>query len=182
MLYERGAFDAQTTQFTAAALAAFTIGLPSFVLQKVFQPVYFARFNMRAPMWFAMVSAITNIIGSLLLFPTYGHVGIAIATSIAGWVNAVLLILGLMRSGNFGLSRETSIRLMKIVISSLAMGIVLYAASNTIVELIEGRGFLIKFPIVFLAVSGGAIAYFGCLMAVGGLDLGLIKAGFRKKP
>lgn len=91
VLYERGAFTADTTQATAEALAAFAIGLPSFVLIKVLQPAFFAREDMRTPMWFSLVSLIVNVVGSLAMFPYIGHVGIAYATSIAGWANALLL-------------------------------------------------------------------------------------------
>jgi len=176
MLYERGAFDQQTTVLTAAALAAFAIGLPSFVLQKVFQPVYFARFNMRAPMWFALASAITNIVGSLLLFPIYGHVGIAIATSIAGWVNAVLLIIGLSRSGNFSLAPATTSRLVKIFVASFAMGLMLYAGGDWIKLMMTDNGFLVRFIIVMAAIGAGAMLYFGLLIASGGVNIGELKS------
>src|SRR5918999_269288 len=53
VLFERGAFSATDTPPTAAALAAFAVGLPSFVLIKVFQPAFFAREDTATPMRFA---------------------------------------------------------------------------------------------------------------------------------
>lgn len=181
MLYERGAFSAETTALTAAALAAFAIGLPSFVLLKVFQPVYFARFNMRAPMWFALISAIINIVGSLLLFPYYGHVGIAFATSIAGWVNALMLIAGLTMGGNFSLPRQSIARLTKILLASLIMGLLLYVTSGWIIDMTTNQGFLTRFAIVMAAITMGAIVYFGTLIVTGGLKLSELKSVVSKK-
>ena len=180
MLYERGAFTSQTTQLTAAALAMFAIGLPSFVLQKVFQPVYFARFNMRAPMRFALVSAITNIVGSLLLVPHFGHVGIAMATSIAGWANAILLIIGLAISGSFELPWSTAIRLLKIVMASTIMGIALFLLKDMVVDTIVGHGFFFKLAIVMAAIAFGAVVYFGVLFVSGGIGLRELKSGLSR--
>ncbi len=180
LLYQRGAFSEETTKLTAYALAAFSIGLPSFVLQKVFQPSYFARFNMRAPMWFALISAITNIIGSLYLFPIYGHVGIAISTSIAGWVNALLLMAGLWRSDGFHLTRHTIVVLVKIVIASTVMGLLLYGATGWIDAAMADNGFILRLAVVISAILVAAIVYFGVLIISGGLVLAELKSKFSR--
>ena len=67
VIYERGAFTAETTAAASSALAAFAVGLPSFVLVKILQPGFFAREDMRTPMWFSLVSLVVNAAGSLML-------------------------------------------------------------------------------------------------------------------
>ena len=57
VLFQRGSFGPPTRSQTAAALAAFALGLPAFVLIKVFSPGFFAREDTRTPMWFAGVGA-----------------------------------------------------------------------------------------------------------------------------
>ena len=54
-LFERGAFTAADTPATAYALAIFALGLPSFVLIKVFPPAYFAREDTATPMRYAVL-------------------------------------------------------------------------------------------------------------------------------
>ena len=76
---------------TAYALAAFAIGLPAFVMNKVFSPGFFAREDTKRPMMFAMTSVAVNVVGSFVLSRFIGHVGIALATALAAWVNATLL-------------------------------------------------------------------------------------------
>src|SRR5690606_36601925 len=83
VLFERGAFGALATQQTSQALIAFATGLPAYVLIRVLQPGYFAREVTLTPTAFAGVSVVVNIALSLLLFPAYLHVGIAIATSVS---------------------------------------------------------------------------------------------------
>ena len=82
---------ADDTAATASALIAFAVGLPAFVMIKVFSPGFFAREDTRTPMIFAAISVAVNMTGSLLLFPHYAQTGIALATTAAGWVNAILL-------------------------------------------------------------------------------------------
>ena len=96
-LFERGAFTAADTPATAYALAIFALGLPSFVLIKVFQPAYFAREDTATPMRYAVVGLTANTLGSIALFFLFRrlglmpHLGIAVATTLGGWLNAGLL-------------------------------------------------------------------------------------------
>lgn len=92
VLFERGAFSATDTKAAALALSGFAIGLPAFVLVKIIQPGFFAREDTRTPFIYAAVGVVVNIILSLTYFPIYGHVAIAVATSIAGWVTLILLM------------------------------------------------------------------------------------------
>jgi putative peptidoglycan lipid II flippase len=131
VLFERGAFAATDTAATAAALAAFAFGLPSFVLIKVFQPVFFAREDTTTPMRFAAVNLAVNVAGSIILFFLFEavglmpHVGIAIATSGAGWINALLLGAVLIRRGDFAADGRLKRNLPLILFASVAMGVAL---------------------------------------------------------
>src|SRR6185312_5236245 len=120
-----GAFDALATVETSKTLIWFAAGLPAYVLIRVLQPGFFAREDTLTPTWFAGISAIINIAVSLLLFPFLQHVGIAIATSLAAWANAVLLAIWLGRRGHFSLPRQEWWRHRLIIAASVAMAIVL---------------------------------------------------------
>jgi peptidoglycan biosynthesis protein MviN/MurJ (putative lipid II flippase) len=67
-LFERGAFTAADTPATAYALAIFALGLPSFVLIKVFSPAYFAREDTATPMRYATLSLTLNTVARLHYF------------------------------------------------------------------------------------------------------------------
>jgi len=129
-LFERGAFDAADTLKTQMALAAFAVGLPAFVLIKVFSPGFFAREDTATPMRFAAAGIAVNITGSLILFYQVGFIGIAIATSMAAWVNAGLLWLRLRGLGHYTADERLLARLPMILLASAVMGGLLWAAAT----------------------------------------------------
>ncbi len=94
-VFEHGAFTAADTLAVAPTVLAFAAGLPAFAMTKVFQPGFYAREDTKTPMRFAIISVVINIAASLLLSRWYGHVGIAMATSLAAWANAILLAISL---------------------------------------------------------------------------------------
>ena len=77
------------------------------MLIKVFSPAYFAREDTRTPMIYATISLTANTIGSIalfFLFRAYGwmpHLGIAVATTLGGFLNAGLLYATLAKRGFF---------------------------------------------------------------------------------
>jgi putative peptidoglycan lipid II flippase len=131
VLFERGAFTASDTLKTALALAAFSCGLPAFVMIKVFQPAFFAREDTATPMRFAGVNMAVNVVGSVGLFYLFQQLGwhpflgIAVATTVAAWINAVMLWWRLRQTGEFVADRRLKRNLPVIVLVSIAMGIVI---------------------------------------------------------
>jgi len=121
-IYQRGAFTAETTSQVAKALRWFAMGLPAFVLIKVLTPAFFARENTRTPMIWAGVSAIINISAGLFLFHKIGFEGLALATSIAAWVNVIGLGVLLLRSGDLTVDNRLSRHLPRMVLASSVMG------------------------------------------------------------
>lgn len=178
VLFERGAFTAADTAATAPALAAFAIGLPAFVLIKVFQPAFFAREDTKTPMRYAAVNMAVNVIGSLALFFTFKemgrppHVGIALATSIAGWVNALLLWATLRHRGDFVGDRRLLRNLPIITAASLAMGAAVWFAIPQLAPYFSAEAIL---PVQALALAAivmlGLFVFFGLTLATGVLDL-----------
>ena len=78
-LFERGAFGPVAATETAAALAAYAVGLPAFVLVKVLAPAFFARHDTRTPVKIAVVAVTVNFVLTLLLGVAlpFAYVGVA---------------------------------------------------------------------------------------------------------
>lgn len=181
ILYERGAFTADTTAMTAAALAAFATGLPAYVLIKVFSPAYFARLDMKSPMWFSIAAVVVNIVASLALFPFYGHVGIAVATSISAWLNFVLLAGVLWRRGDFRPSPTTLRRVAMIVLASVAMGAVVLGLDAALASRLASPSFPVRFATVMGVIGVAAIVYFGIVVATGAVDRAELANALRRR-
>jgi putative peptidoglycan lipid II flippase len=175
-LFQRGAFTAADVAPTAYALAIFALGLPSFVLIKVFSPAYFAREDTATPMRYAVISLTANTLGSIALFFLFRwlglmpHLGIAVATTLGGWLNAGLLYGTLVRRGILVLDSRLKGALRAIAINSLVMGAVVWLVSTYLAEMFAAPGVIPRFAGLAALVGAGLAVY-----AVGSLALGAVE-------
>ncbi len=121
VLFQRGAFDAHAAASTAGALAAFSIGLPAYVLIKVLAPAFFAREDTRTPVIVAAVCLVFNVLLILLMIGQLAHVGIALATALANWLNAAILTVLLWRRRYFQPDRRLLRRLPRMLAATAIM-------------------------------------------------------------
>jgi putative peptidoglycan lipid II flippase len=124
----RGAFTSDDARRTAEVLRQFAWGVPAFVLTKVFTPPYFARQRTKTPMAYSLTTVVINtLIGASLWFwlPTVGvdgAIGLAIATSLSGWINIFLLAGTLAREKIYRIGGRAWSRLFRLGLASLVMG------------------------------------------------------------
>jgi len=166
-LFERGAFGPHDTAAVAAALAAICAGLPGHVLEKVLGAVSFAHEDTRTPMLAALAGLATAVAGALVLFPHYGHVGVAAAIAISGWVGAALLGAILARRGWLRCDRAAARRLPRIVAATLIMGMVIFAAHDLSASLPGASGSLARLALLVLLVALGLAVYLASLELLG---------------
>jgi putative peptidoglycan lipid II flippase len=181
VLFEHGRFAAEDAARTAAALSAFALGLPAYVLIKVLAPAFFARQDTTTPVKFAALSVAANIAFSLALVVPLGHVGIALATALAAWLNAALLALGLRKRGALALDARSRRRLSRTVLATLAMAVALLLAAWALGPLFAGAlaGRALG---LFLLVAGGLVVYGALAHLFGAADLRDLRGLFRKAP
>ncbi|HEY4199474.1 MAG TPA: murein biosynthesis integral membrane protein MurJ [Devosiaceae bacterium] len=175
VLFQRGEFDAASTIETANTLIWFAAGLPAYVLIRVLQPGYFAREDTMTPTIFAGISVVINIVISLLLFPRYQHVGIAIATSVAAWANSVLLAIWLKRRGHFSLNGTEWRRHGLIIGSSILMAGLLYLLSLPLAPAFAAStSILVQLAALSLLMGVGFVFYFVLVHFSGAQPLGML--------
>lgn len=187
VLFERGAFTADDSVSTAQVLALFALGLPAFVAIKVFSPAYFAREDTKTPMRYATISLTVNTLGSIALFFLFREMGwrpqlgIAIATSIGGWLNAWLLWSGLHRRGDFEMDARFRRNLLWILIASAVMAAVLYATRGSLAPYMEAaRGFWVQASALGLLITAGLLSYGLLIVATGVLSPSQLKRFARR--
>jgi putative peptidoglycan lipid II flippase len=188
-LFERGAFTPADTPPTAYALAIFALGLPSFVMIKVFSPAYFAREDTRTPMRYAVISLTANTLGSIALFFLFRrlglmpHLGIAVATTLGGWLNAGLLYATLVKRGAFVGDARLKRTLPKILLASVLMGAVLWFAAGALASWFGAEGgILARTGGLAALVGAGLLAYAVAVLALGALDMGQLRRLARRRP
>lgn len=181
LVFERGAFTRETTLVTASVLGAFALGLPAFVLTKIFTPAFYAREDMRTPLWASLISVVINIAGSLVLFPRLGVSGIALATSLAGWISVLFLGQRLVSGGLFRLTAVTLKRMALILIASALMGGLLWWVEANFSAFLLDADLPVRLSAVLLTVVAAAVVYFGFAFMTGGLDRAEFARLFRRR-
>jgi putative peptidoglycan lipid II flippase len=189
VLFERGAFHAEDTRNVANALAIFALGLPSFVMIKVFSPAYFAREDTRTPMRYAVVSLSANTVGSVVLFWLFRwlgympHLGIAVATTLGGWLNALLLYRTLLTRGYFVADARLGRVMPMILLSSAMMGITLWLTADWLDPwLASTQGLPTRGTSLAILVGIGLLVYAGAILATGALGFRQLESFLRRPP
>ena len=157
----QSAFNENDVAMTGAALALFGWGLPAFVWHKVFSPAFYAREDTRTPMNYALISIVINTALALALFPIYGFLAVAFATSVATWVQVFLLAGTLYRQKRFKPSPRLLSRLVRITLASAGLAAFLHYAlkyTDQIAAVLLGRDWL-----AIVAVAGAGLAFYGVL-------------------
>jgi putative peptidoglycan lipid II flippase len=181
VLFQRGAFGSADTAATAAALGAYAAGLPAFVLVKVLAPAFFARHDTKTPVKIAIVAMAANLALTLVLMRILAHVGIALATSAAGWLNALLLLTMLVRRRHFALDARARRNLPRIAAAALGMGVVLALSRTALASALAGSA-----PIRIAALAGlvaaGLASYAVLTVALGIADWRDLWGRLRRQP
>jgi len=180
VLFGRGAFAEADIGPTALALAIYGAGLPAFVMQKVQQPLFFAREDTRSPFRYAVWSMVVNAGVALGLAPLIGFSAAALGTTLAGWIMSWQLWRGARAFGEAGaLDDRLRRRLPRIAAASLVMGAVLWLAAR-------GLGPALAMPgqrVAALAalIAAGVASYAAAALALGAVSPSDLRASLRRQ-
>lgn len=181
VLFEHGQFSATAAQTTANALIAFASGLPAYVLTKIYAPGFFAREDTTTPVIIGVIAMGINIALSLLLLNLLAHVGIALATSVAAWMNALTLLLLLKRRGHYTVDSRLRQRVIAILVSSIIMAAGLWVTTPFLRPLIDSQTLLLRIIGLGVLISGGGTLYAVAALLTGAARLPDLKAMLKRR-
>ncbi|NND89570.1 MAG: murein biosynthesis integral membrane protein MurJ [Granulosicoccus sp.] len=174
-LFGYGAFTPLDASMASYSLIAYGIGLPAFLLTKIFAPAFYARQNTRTPVRIGIIALVANM-GYNLLFVLpmiwldflAPHVGLALASSVAAWQQAVMLYRKLAADEIYRLSPElvSFARRVLPALAALALLLVLSAGISW-----QSHGAIGRLVMLLGIITGGGLTY----------ALGLILAGIRPR-
>ena len=165
-IFLHGALTSLDARMAALSLQAFALGLLPLVLVKVAAPAYFAQQDTSTPFRYAGAAIVTNIALNLALFWWFGHVGLALATSVSAWVNALLLLRGVVARALYQPTPQLRRTGLRVTTAAVAMGLALWLL------LPEGAQWL-QMPAasralwLAAAVAGGSGVYLLALLVMG---------------
>jgi putative peptidoglycan lipid II flippase len=169
LVYRHGEFTPQDAIITGNTLALFALGLPAYVLVKVFTPAFFARKDTRTPLMIALIVLAVNVALNIALVGPFGLYGLAAALMITAWLNCALLYGVLRKRDHFKLDGGVASRVARQLVAALAMGSVLYLGNRMLADFATGSkvGQLI---VPLLLVGVGGIVYFGFGWVIGAIN------------
>ncbi|SIT70205.1 putative peptidoglycan lipid II flippase [Ectothiorhodosinus mongolicus] len=166
-------FLASDTHMAALSLMAYAAGLPGFMLIKILAPGYFSRQDTKTPVKVAVIAMLANIILNIAIVVPWvmlgwagPHAGLALATTLSAYLNALLLFLGLRRSGILTLNPGWRSFLLRILTANaLLVGLLLWMLPD--VTLWSQWLAPQRLTQLLLLIAAGALTYILALLALG---------------
>lgn len=125
-LFQYGEFSARDVVMASQSLMAYSTGLLAFMFIKILAPGFYARQDTKTPVKIGVITLVVNMVLMLALIYPLKHAGLALATSLAAWVNAGLLYLRLRRDGVFNPRPGWWLYLARLLLAGAAMVAVLW--------------------------------------------------------
>ena len=170
-LFQYDAFQMDDVRMSSYSLIAYSAGLPAFIAVKVLAPGYYARQDTSTPVKIAIVAMVTNMllnlvfVGLLLKEGFEGpHAGLAMASSAAAYLNAILLYRGLKKRRVYMPERGWSRMWITVVTACVAMAALLFFMTNDIDSWYKA-GVALRVKDLCLSIGAGVMIYvFTCML------------------
>jgi putative peptidoglycan lipid II flippase len=166
LLFERGAFDPESTRLTALALVYYSVGLWAFAAVRVVVSTFYSLQDTVTPVKMATVSIIANLLLSLGLMGPLQHGGLALATSLASILNLGLLAWALQKKLGTLEWQKIMASVLRSVVCSIIMGTGLWMLA-AFFSSPEPASTLRLLAMIAVGVTAGAILYFVSAVMLG---------------
>lgn len=182
LIYERGAFDADSARQTTAALMFYAPGIPAFAAAGIVRAGFYSRQDMKTPVRVGVFCLVLNVLLSLALMVPLRHCGLALSTTIAAYVNVAILMVLLkrdlqptMQAWRNGLLAGT-----RMLVAVAVAGVAVWATAHVATTL-ASPGLASKAIAVFLPLAAAAAAYLLVLRLIGAKEPSEFFAGIRRR-
>ncbi len=169
-LYHYGAFTTNDAQQVTLALASYGVGLLGLVAIKVLAPGYYASQNIKTPVKIAVAVLVMTQLLNLVFVPLFAHAGLALSIGVGALINALWLLLGLMRSKVYQPLAGWGKLWVQVALASVLLGLALAWLSNHLPWL-EWRamphGAWQRLGSLFGIIAASGLAYFAMLALMG---------------
>lgn len=165
-LFMYGAMEVDDVAKTAMSLRAYSLGLLAFMLIKVLATGFFSRQDTKTPVAIGIKAMGANMVFNLALIVPLQHVGLALATSLSAFLNAGLLLRGLLKEKVFIWQPGWGRFIGQMLLANGAMVLFLLLNQQGLLEWVEKALSGRVFDLAWVCV-GGVMIYFVALFACG---------------
>ena len=159
-LYHYGAFTDRDVQQTTTALMGYGAGLLGLVAIKVLAPGFYASQNIRTPVLIAVVVLVITQLLNLALVPYFRHAGLALAIGIGALINALLLLIGLIRRGSYTPAPGWLVFGLRVLAASALLAVFLLWAADAVSWIGLKRQYFQRIGLLSLVLLASAAIYF----------------------
>jgi putative peptidoglycan lipid II flippase len=172
LIYEGGRFTAIDTDMTAWALAGYSVGLAAYSAIKILSPSFYALDDAKTPMYVSIASILVHApssYGLMLLFSNvgvsperpdgYGHVGVALATSVVALVNFLALTFLMRRKIKRLEGRRIFSAFTKIVAASILMSAACYASYYLLTNFFGAKTLIVQIIEALVPIAIGGLVF-----------------------
>lgn len=168
-LFQYGKFNYYDVYMTQRSVITYAIGLQSFMLVKMLSSAFYARQDIRTPVKIAIATVIVNmILNATLIFPL-AHAGLALASSLASWINTALLLIVLHRRGIYRFQAGWGKFALRLLFANAVITLFLWFGSGNLTKWLHWH-WQQRFAHTFLLGVGTIIIYLACLW-LGGMRM-----------
>jgi len=179
LIFEHGRFSSDATIQTARALSGYAIGLVAYAAIKVVAPAFYALGRTRVPVIASVTAVAANLLWNILTFRRFGHVGLAVGTSVAALVNFSVLAFAFQRQIGGLLTRELFVSLARIAAASVVMAAVVWVSSRWL-EALPAAGVPMFAAKALIPIVAGIAVYFGAARLFGLEEARVLVRRFRR--
>lgn len=178
VLFQHGAFTASDTEATALAVLLFGLGLPAFMVGKVYSSAFFAREDTRRPLRYATIAFTLNTILAAAGAVVWGFLAIPVATSLSAWLLVWLLARASRDMPETKFDEGLRRRLPRLILASVVMGVAVLLVRLLMLDTIAHVWW--RYPALAALVIVGVVVYGGVGLASGAFDLKLMRSAFTR--
>ncbi len=168
-LFQGGKFDAEDARLTGMVLSIIVTGLPAYVLIKVLTPGFYARKDMKTPVYTAVAMLVCGVLLNFALLDLLGIATLPFTTALPAWGNCLILYGILHARGHFRVEGWLALRLSRQLLAAAAMGGVLWLLVDRLSGLFAGSVGDRLISIGALVAAGGVV-YFGLGWVIGAIN------------
>lgn len=167
VIFQYGAYTANDVQQTTWALMGWGVGLVGVVAIKILAPGFYANHDMKTPARIAIAVLIITQLLNVVLVPLYAHAALTLSIGIGALINALWLLVGLMRRGSYKPVPGWGMFTLQVVAASALLAVFLMWANSAFPwSRMPGEHWK-RVGLMAMILMGSALIYFGAIWASG---------------
>jgi putative peptidoglycan lipid II flippase len=166
-LYHYGVFSTNDVQQVTTPLMGYGVGLIGLVAIKILAPGFYASQDIKTPVNIAIAVLIITQLLNIALVPLFAHAGLALAIGLGALINALWLLIGLIKRGSYQPLPGWGKFIAQVVFASALLGVLLWWSAGFTDWTALKSDIFKRIMLLAVVLTASAAIYFIALMVSG---------------